>query len=86
MEQTEIIKNAIVRTLLESEIGGIESDGTRSMAGNINRSQYHDVADKILKLVVQPVVIKSVCENHGERTYYVEETKKHYCSLCKEEH
>ena len=81
-----IRQETIVRILLESEIGSIENDGTRSMAGHINRTQYHDVADKILKLVVQPVVIKSVCENHGERTYYVEETKKHYCSLCKEEH
>ena len=55
-----IRQETIVRILLESEIGSIENDGTLSRAGNINRTQYHDVADKILKLVVQPDVIKSV--------------------------
>ena len=58
-----IRQETIVRILLESEIGSIENDGTRSMAGHINRTQYHDVADKILKLVVQPDVIKSVCDH-----------------------
>lgn len=57
-----IKQETIVKILLESEIGSYESDGTRSSAGHINRSQYHDVADKIIKLV-KPV-IKSICAYH----------------------
>jgi hypothetical protein len=40
--------NDIVRILLDSEFGGTESDGSKSKAGHINRTQYHNVADKII--------------------------------------
>jgi len=44
----------IVRILLDSEFGGTESDGTKCKAGHINRTQYHDVADKITALSPTP--------------------------------
>ena len=69
-----IRQETIVRILLESEIGSIENDGTRSMAGHINRTQYHDVADKILKLVAQPDV--SRCK------YCDRELPKHRIEFC----
>ena len=76
-----IQQETIVRILLESEIGVIESDGTRSMVGNINRSQYHDVADKILKLVDQPDVIKSVCEHCGFQPI-IKIDDEYQCEIC----
>lgn len=43
-----ISKETIVRILVENEIGSIENDGTRSVAGFVRRDEYHNVADKIL--------------------------------------